>query len=107
MRKSPEFVPAMAMLAKVIAAVLPSLIATSCGLLVKPTAVVAKERLEGDTVKLPLTGVAPAPDNAMWCGLPLAESEMVMLAAREPTPEGVNITPIVQLADPGSVDPHV
>ena len=56
----------MAMPAKVIAAVLPLLIATGCALLTRPTAVVAKERLEGDTVKLPLTGTAPVPDKATW-----------------------------------------
>ena len=32
---------------------------------------------------------------------------MVRLAAREPDPEGVNITLIVQLAEPASVDPQV
>jgi hypothetical protein len=48
-------------------------------------------------------GVASAlldPDNATWCGLPFAESEIVNVAARDPDAVGLNAMPIVQLVDP-------
>jgi len=52
-------------------------------------------------------GMLPDPDNATVCGLPLAESEILSVAARDQDAVGLNAIPIVQLLDPARLDPHV
>jgi hypothetical protein len=52
-------------------------------------------------------GTLPDPDNATVWGLPLAESEIVSAAARDPDAAGLKMMPIVQLLDPLRLDPHV
>ena len=49
----------------VIAILLPLVTVTDCGEVVDPTVVLAKVRLDGDTVTLPVTGVVPVPDKAI------------------------------------------
>ena len=54
-----------------------------------------------------VTGMLPEPDNVTSCGLPLAESEIVNVAVRGPAALGLKRMPMVQLLDPGRLDPHV
>jgi hypothetical protein len=59
-------VPEIAMPVTVIAILLPLVTVTDCGEVVDPTVVLAKVRLDGDTVTLPVTGMTPVPDRLTW-----------------------------------------
>ena len=49
----------------------------------------------------------PDPDSATGCGLPLAESEIVSVAVRDPAALGLKTIPMLQLPDPWRLEPHV
>jgi hypothetical protein len=68
---------------------------TVCGGLAKPSFTCPNVRLVG--VTLALARRAPVPVMPTVCGLPPALSVMVSDAVREPTADGVNVTPIEQL----------
>ena len=51
-----------------------------------------------ETAKLGAFALVPDPDNAIWCGEPLALSVMTICPEREPVAAGVNTTEIEQLA---------
>jgi hypothetical protein len=57
-----------------------------------------------ETAKLGVVALVPVPDNAIWCGEPLALSVMTICPEREPVAAGVNTTEIEQLA-PGATLP--
>src|SRR5205085_11254257 len=50
---------------------------------------------------------APVPESATVCGLPAAESVMVIAPLRAPTCVGVNVTLMVQLAAASRLPPQV
>jgi len=102
--KSPAFAPEMAILFTLNATVPPFVNVTVCGALVEPTASSEKDRLVGTTLAL---SMAPIPESATVCGLLLAASAKVRLAARAPNADGVNAIPTVQLAEAAKVAPHV
>jgi hypothetical protein len=54
-----------------------------------------------------MTSWVPVPESDIVCGLPLALSEMLNVAASAAATEGVNVTSIVQLAPAASELPHV
>jgi hypothetical protein len=89
MEKSLEFVPVTAALLTETAVLLPLDIETDCGELLEPTVTVANERVEGLTVRV-LVADAPAPESATACGLLVAVSVNVRVAARLPEAEGLN-----------------
>ena len=49
----------------------------------------------------------PVPANGTCCGLPPPLSLIETLAVREPVVDGVNVTPIKQLAPPGKLVPQL
>ena len=51
-----------------------------------------------ETAKLGVVALVPEPDNAIWCGEPLALSVITICPEREPSCAGVNTTEIEQLA---------
>jgi hypothetical protein len=107
MAKSPAFVPPMVMPLMVIDDLVPLLSVADCAALVEPTAVFGKPALVGDTVTLPEDAVAPVPDNATVCGLFVAESAIVNVAAREPVVVGLNAIETEQLVDAARLLPQV
>ena len=60
-----------------------------------PTTWLANVRLLGERVAI-ADVLMPVPVSATLCGLPLAESLMLMLPMRVPTAVGVNVTLMVQ-----------
>src|SRR4051812_15911532 len=62
---------------------------TACAALVLPTACPAKVKLVGLSVT---AGAVPVPPRAMVCGLPVALSAMLRLAARLPLAVGLKVT---------------
>ena len=103
---SPAFVPVMATELMLIDVDPPLFSVTDWAVLLDPTATFAKLRLVGDTVT-PVVDVEPVPDNEAVCGLLLAVSETVRVAARAPDVVGLNTTVTVQLAEAARLAPHV
>ncbi len=105
-RKSPGFVPDIAMLLIVIALVPPfvSVIAFAAPLF--PTATDTQFRLVGDTEALP-DAVAPVPDSATFCGLLLALSVKLRVALRAPVAPGLKVTETVQVDEAPRLLPQV
>jgi hypothetical protein len=68
---------------------------TLCAALIVPTGWRPKARVEAERLT---TEAVPVPVRLTICGLPGALSLMLTAAVRLPTPEGVNVTLIVQLA---------
>jgi hypothetical protein len=104
MEKSPDAGPEMMMLLMLITVAPPLLRVTVCGGLVDATIGAAKTRLAGDTVAL---GRLPVPDSNTVCGLLVALSVKLRVAARVPAAEGVNTTSMVQLAEAARALPHM
>ncbi|MGC1424441.1 MAG: hypothetical protein WA815_18950 [Terracidiphilus sp.] len=78
-----------------------------CPTLVLPVLVSGNESAVGLTVTPPATGRLPVPESVTCCGLPLAESETVSVAVRDPAAAGLKIMPMLQVLDPGRLDPQV
>ena len=104
--KSEEFAPLMAMLLMVIDEPAPLVRVTVCGALLEATAVLANERLAGDT-DAALELAAPVPESDSDCGLLLAESMKLRIALRVPAALGLNTTLAEQLAAAARLAPHV
>ena len=77
---------------------------TVCTGLDVPTSNVAKVRLVGETLALP---IAPVPDKATVWGLFAAVSEKVKVAVRVPVADGVNVTVTLQVAAGARLAAHV
>jgi hypothetical protein len=73
---------------------------------VDPTAVAGNPSAVVETVTLPPEVVPPVPERAAVCGLLVAESETVSVAARDPLTVGLNETETVQLADAARLVPQ-
>jgi hypothetical protein len=106
-RKSPGFVPDVAMLEMLIALVplFVSVIGFPAPLL--PTATDTQFRLVGETEALPPDDVVPVPDKVTFCGLPVPESVKLSVALRAPAAVGLKVTDAVQLADAARLAPQV
>ena len=96
----------MAMLLMVIDEPAPLVRVTVCGALLEATAVLANERLAGDT-DAALELAAPVPESDSDCGLLLAESMKLRIALRVPAAVGLNTTLAEQLAAAARLAPHV
>jgi hypothetical protein len=105
--KSPAFAPEMDEALSVTELVVLLATVMLCDPLEEPTAMLPKERLEGDAVTLPEEPPEPSPDKATCCGPLVALSENVRFAVRVPDVVGLNKTVTVQLADAASIEPHV
>jgi hypothetical protein len=104
--KSEALLPETAMLLMVMGAAGPFDSVTICAALLAPTAVPEKERLVGDADAV--AGVTPPiPESATACGLLVAESVKVRLAARVPAALGLNTRVAAQLAFTERLAPHV
>jgi hypothetical protein len=64
----------------------------------------AKFRLDTDSDAL---AAVPVPEREKLCGLPAALSEIETVAERPPVVVGLNVTAMVQLAPPATLDPQV
>ena len=95
--KSEEFAPPIATLLIVIDEPAPLVRVTVWGALLEATAVLANERLAGDT-DAALEVAAAVPESASDCGLLLAESVKLRIALRVPAAVGLNTTLAEQLA---------
>src|SRR6266568_3815869 len=104
--KSPGLLPPMLMLLMVMEELVPLLSLVLCAALVEPTAIFVNPRLVGDTVTLP-DAVPPVPVRLAVCGLLLAVSETVNVAARDPDTVGLKTMLIVQPVDAARLLPHV
>jgi hypothetical protein len=71
---------------------------TDCAPLVVPTFWLPKVRVVGDNVTAAAETVPPVPLSDTECGLPVAESVMVMAPVRVPVADGVKVTEMLQLA---------
>jgi hypothetical protein len=69
-----------------------------------PTSYVAKVRLAGETLAVPISDV---PDKGTVCGLFPALSVKVNVAVREPVADGVNVTETEQAAEGAKAAPQV
>ena len=69
-----------------------------------PTERLPKERLEGET---PANEVVPVPERLTVCGLPVALSAILTIAARSPDVVGLKVTLIVQLEPAPKLDPQL
>jgi hypothetical protein len=105
-KKSPGFVPVIAMLLIVIEAVVPFFNVAVCEALVEPTLTLPNERLVGLILTAPVPPVA-TPDSATVCGLPVAESLKFNVAVRVPLDVGANTMLTVQLPDAARLAPQV
>jgi hypothetical protein len=103
--KSEEFAPLMAMLLMVIDEPAPLVRVTVWGALLDATAVLANERLAGDT-EAALELAAPVPESNSDCGLLLAESVKLRMALRVPAAVGLNTTLAEQLPPAARLAPH-
>jgi hypothetical protein len=72
--------------------------------LTTPTGSFPKLRLLGER---PTPGLAPVPDRAIVCGLPLALSATLTAAVKEPLAAGVKVTLIVQLPPAATLAPQL
>ncbi|HEY1577537.1 MAG TPA: hypothetical protein VGF82_10755 [Terracidiphilus sp.] len=61
----------------------------------------------GDAVTLPPDVLAPVPESATVCGLPLPVSETLRVAERDPLALGLNVTDTLQVAEAARLDPQV
>jgi len=75
-----------------------------CAVLVAPTDMLPNARLEGERLA---TEVVPVPDRETLCGLPVALSAMLMIAARSPAAVGLKVMLMVQLDPELRLDPQV
>ena len=113
--KSAGFVPPMATL-EIVKAALPVLLSvTVWAALVMPAGSLANERLVAERLAdgallLPLPTVAvavPVPARETDCELPVALSEMLRVAVRDPLAAGVKVTLIVHVAPAAMLDPQL
>ena len=104
--KSPAFEPESPTAPSVIADAPLLLSVTVWPALIFPTLVSGNDSAVGLTVTPRVTGTLPEPESATSCGLPLAESEMVSVAVRDPAAVGMKRMPMLQLLDPGMFDPQ-
>ena len=103
MVKSEELAPVIETPLMEIEALLPFFRAVDSAELLPPKATLPNEREEG----LVLTLDVPVPESATVCGLLLAVSAKVRVAARLPVVVGANTTPAVQLAETARLGPQV
>lgn len=103
--KSPALGPEMAAPLSVTELDVLLVIVTGCALLVPPTLMLPKDKLDGDAVTLP--DATPTPESATSWGLPLASSVKANAAVRVPAAVGLKRTVTVQFADAASVAPQV
>src|SRR4051812_36330363 len=104
--KSAALAPAIAMLLSVMDAPAPFDNVTDCDALPEPTEVSGKERPVGETDAL-LEAANPVPVNATLCGLLAAESVNLRVAARVPSPVGLNTIVAEQFAEAARPAPQV
>ena len=97
-RKSPGFVPDIAMLLIVIELVPLFVSVTGFGPPLLPTATFTQFKLVGETVALPEPDT-PVPESVTFCGLLLALSVKLSVADRAPDAPGSNVIDTVQLAE--------
>jgi hypothetical protein len=105
-RKSPGFVPDIAMLLRVIELVPPFVSVTAFAAPLLPTATDTQFRLAGETEALP-EPVAPVPDSATACGLLLALSVKFSVALLAPVAPGLKVTETVQFDEAARLLPQV
>ena len=105
-KKSPWFVPVVAMLLIVIEALLPFFRVAVCDPLVEPTLTLPKENDVGLILTTPAPPV-PNPERVTFCGLVLSESLKFSVAFRVPLVVGAKTTLAVQLAPAASDVPQV
>jgi hypothetical protein len=106
MEKSAALGPVIATLLSVMDAPGPFDNVADCDALPVPTEVLGKERLVGETDAL-LEAANPVPVSATVCGLLVAESVNPRVAARVPSPVGLNTTAAEQLAEAARLVPQV
>jgi hypothetical protein len=105
-RKSPGFVPDVAMLLMEIELVPLFVSVTVFGAPLLPTATDAQLRLVGETEALP-DPVAPVPDSATDCGLLLALSVKFRVAFLAPVAPGLKVTEAAQFDEAARLLPQV
>ena len=105
-RKSPGFVPDIAMLLMLIELVPLFVSVTAFAAPLLPTATDTQFRLVGETEALP-EPVAPVPDSAIFCGLLLALSVKVRVALLAPEAPGLKVTETVQFDEAARLLPQV
>jgi hypothetical protein len=101
--KSPALAPVMLTPVIVSAAVPLFVNVTACMPLVLPTFCEANVSDTGASVTAGVFAAAPVPARPTACGLPVALSAMLTLAARAPVAVGLNVTLIAQFAFAASV----
>jgi len=105
-RKSPGFVPDIAMLLIVIVLVPLFVSVTGFGPPLLPTATFTQFKLVGETLALPEPDT-PVPESVTFCGLLLAPSAKLSVADRAPDAPGLNVIDTVQLAELPRLLPQV
>lgn len=105
MAKSPALVPEMAEPLSVTELDVLLVMVTGCALLVPPTLMLPKLKLDGEAVTAP--AATPRPETATSCGLPDALSVKANVAVRVPAAVGLKRIVTVQLADVARVAPQV
>jgi len=105
MAKSPALVPEMAAPLRVTELDVLLVMVTDCALLVPPTLMLPKLKLDGDAVTAP--EATPRPESATSCGLPAASSVKASAAVRVPAAVGLKSTVTTQFADAARVAPQV
>src|SRR5436305_1945247 len=103
--KSPLFVPVIAILVMLSAALRGLFNVIVWAALVVPTFWLANVRLDGESDAC--ATAVPVPLNPAVCGDPVALSVMLTAALRTPAAVGVNVTEIVQLPPAATLDPQV
>jgi hypothetical protein len=105
--KSPAFAPESPAAPSDAAVKLLLLNVTVWAALELPSTVSGNEIEVGFTATVPVAATLPVPESVTWWGLPLAESEIVNIAVRDPEAVGLKRRPMLQLPEPERLEPQL